>query len=158
MSQVHASGFLTYAPNGGLFDYNINLFNDGTTPIDVLWYSWVPGYDFMTPLPTNILAPSGWVGSIQGGLGHYSIEYTTASPLAAGGSLNGFRFTSSSTPADLSGNSNNFPFLPVGTSFVYQGAAELSPGYQFIANPVPEPAVWLALSPALLLIRRRRRS
>lgn len=159
MSQIHASGFINWTPNGGLYDYDISLFNDGTTPIDVLWYSWIPGHDFMAAVPTNVLAPAGWTGSVQGGLpgDGYSVEYTTASPLAAGSSLNGFRFTSSNTPAQLSGNSSFFPFLPIGTSFIYQGPAELSPGYQFEMNPVPEPAVWMALCPASLLVLRKRR-
>ena len=44
----------------GEFQYNITLNNTGTVPIGVYWFSWVPGAGFLSPTPTNRMAPSGW--------------------------------------------------------------------------------------------------
>src|SRR5579864_2966583 len=126
LAQTNASGFITYA-GVGPYAYNITLNDTGSTKIGTLWYSWVPGGDFMNVLPTNISAPTGWTFSVQGSGGSsdgYSIQYVAnaGSEIGVGQSLSGFKFTSSNTPTDLNGNSQYFNHPPVGTSFVYEGA------------------------------------
>ncbi|MFI5385253.1 MAG: hypothetical protein ACHQ50_03945 [Fimbriimonadales bacterium] len=162
VAQINATGFITYVPNSSNFDYTITLNNTGTTTIGTLWYSWVPGVDFMSALPTNLSAPAGWVGSVQGGsLGDgYSTEFVASGPasyLNAGLTLSGFKFTSSETPAQLAATSPISPFLPTGTTFVYDGAPLIGLSHQFVITPVPEPVTLLVLAPALLLMRRRNR-
>jgi len=153
---------MTYAPDGSNFDYNIFLHNTGSNTIDVLWYSWIPGGDFMTVMPTNIVAPTGWTGSVQGGGAGdgYSVQYvTSSSPLGGGSTLSGFKFTSSETPAELTANSPIFGGIyQTGISYVYQGAAQNSNFGVLVINPVPEPITLCALAPALMLMRRRRRA
>ncbi len=158
--QLNATGSIAYAPNGNAWNYNITLNDTGTTTVGTLWYSWIPGEDFMAVSPTNVVTPANWSDTIiNSGAGDgYSIEFVAAvgHELAAGSSLSGFQFTSTSSPAQLAGNSNFYTHPAVGTSYVYSGQPFSDGGHQFIINPVPEPITMIALAPALLLMRRRR--
>ncbi|HVT11112.1 MAG TPA: hypothetical protein VHE55_02505 [Fimbriimonadaceae bacterium] len=161
-AQIGASGFLTYIQNGSSYDYTIHLSNTGTTSIGTLWYSWIPGADFMSATPTNISAPTGWTGqAVNGGSNDgYSIEFVANSNLLGSGqSSSSFTFTSTETPADLSANSPYSPFLPTGTSYVYEGGPFQGQFESIVINPqpAPEPLTVLALAPALLLMRRKRK-
>jgi hypothetical protein len=51
-----------------------------------------------------------------------------------------FGFDSTDSPATLGGNSPFFPSYPIYTSYIYGGAPFSGPGYQFLVQPVPEPA------------------
>lgn len=159
---IDANGSINWVQNGASYDYTITLNNTGTSTIGTFWYSWVPGYDFMSLVPTNIAAPTGWSFAVQGGFpgDGYSIEYV-ANPtarLAAGTSSSAFKFTSTETPAQLNANSPFFPFNPTSTSFVYDGNPEVGLQKEFVVTPVPEPITMLVLTPAILLMRRRRKA
>ncbi len=160
-AQLNPSATLSSQPAGLNFNYTITLENNSppNTPIETLWFGWVPGEDFLPTMPVSVQAPSGWTGTIMGGGPNdgFSIEFTTTTtPLNPGNSLN-FQFQSADTPAQLAGNSPFFPTTPVGTSFVYQGAPFFSAGQQFVVQSVPEPSVFalLLVGGAALLVRHR---
>ncbi len=111
------------------YHYEIVLKNTGTTTIGTFWFSWVPGRDYMPSPPTNIGAPLYWSGlSTHGGATDgYGIQWTTPYSiyyLPAGQSFSGFSFDSAMTPAQLAAS-------PVGVSYVYIGAPQGDPGYNF---------------------------
>jgi len=65
------------------------------------------GYDLLPSAPTVTETPTGWGGSVMGGpysyFGYtyqdgYSIEFSSATPLAPGGTLT-FQFSSPDSPA-----------------------------------------------------------
>jgi hypothetical protein len=132
------------------YEYSVTLNNTGDTNIGTYWFSWIPGYDFLTPSPTQVSSPAGWTGGVQqdGFLtGYYALEWTTNTPLAAGQSLSGFKFDTSESPSALMGTSY-FAGYPVATSYVYIGASEASPGQLFNTSiTVPEP---MTLAPVAL--------
>jgi len=134
------------------FNYSLTLHNTGTTNIGSFWLGWIPGEDFLPTTPTNILKPSGWSATLNGGGvgdGH-SIEFIDGgAPLAPGASLSGFGFTTNDTPAQLAGKSPFFPSTSVTTSFVYGGAPLSGTGFQFTASVVPEPSAFLLAVAAL---------
>lgn len=156
-----ADATVTGSPiGGGVYHYTVTLHNTGTTTVGTLWFSWIPGANFMTAVPTAITSPTGWSGSLFGGAGSASILWqanTAASRLAAGGTLSTFAFNSTHSPADLSGLSVNDNRYVVSTSFVYIGSALNDPGYQFVASVVPAPSGALALGFAPFVLRRSRR-
>jgi len=157
--QIKGSGSMTYNQVGSSYQYNMTINDIGTTAIGTVWYSWIPGYDFMDALPTNLSAPTGWsVGYFGGEPGDgYSVQFVANSGgIAAGNSLSGFKFTSTDTPAILSGNSSFLQGFAIGTTYVYAGAPELGNAGVFTVEPVPEPITMLVLAPALILFRRRR--
>ena len=182
-SGIDSSATVVGKPDGSLFDYSLTLNNSAasTDSIGSLWFAWVPGADFLSSSPTNLIAPAGWTTNIthEGTNDGFAIQYVASSPafaLAPGSSLSGFGFTSSDTPAQLAGNSPLFPTFPVTTSFVYQGAPLVGDSAQFVApvslapqapeppqpSTVPEPsAFWIgsfisAISLAYLRIRRAK--
>jgi hypothetical protein len=140
---VAATGTITSAPAGSNFAYTITLNNTGTTPIETFWYAWIqsPFEDFLKTSPISETSPSGWspqitnIGSNDG----YAIEWTTTTaPLNPGGSLT-FSFVSADNPASVNGDSVFYPGTPVGTSFVYSGAAFTTPSDQFVVAPLTPP-------------------
>jgi hypothetical protein len=163
-----ASATITDQPlGGGVFQYNLALKDTGTTNIGTLWFSWVPGEDFMTTSPTNVLTPANWIEIIMHGGSNdgYSIQFVNGSgPLTPGNTLGGFQFDSTMTPAQMAGKSIFFPTTQVPTSYVYSGGPFSDAGFQFIASvQTPEPSSIILASiggTAVLLVvwRRRRRS
>jgi hypothetical protein len=133
-----ATGTMTDTQVGpGEYQYDLTLHNVGTTTIGTFWFSWVPGLNFMSATPTSITSPTGWTENVTTGPGS-AIQWLGGSNLlAAGGSLTGFSFQSTETPAQLAGFAAppNQAF-PVTTSFVYSGAPFSDGGYQFVV-PVP---------------------
>ena len=145
---------------GNTFNYSLTLKNTGDTGIGSFWFAWIPGYDFLTSLPTVTGDPSGWshgVMGVGGGFDGYSIQWVDDSTaLAPGGSVK-FHFSSADSPSVLSAPSAFFSFYNTTTSFVYPGLPELDPGNQFVATVVaPEPAtgLFLAAGVAGVLVRR----
>ncbi len=141
------------------YEYSLLLNNTGTTPISTFWFAWEPFYDYLPSNPSSAAGPSGWTGSpvADGFYGGYSVEWTTTtSPLAAGASLSGFKFDTSDPPSVINGISPQFPFHPVESSWVYQGASQADAGYHFNTTAaVPEPSLALLLPLSLLFCRRR---
>jgi hypothetical protein len=119
----------------------------------------------MDSSPTSIVAPTGWTDSITGGgTGDgYAIRFLASSSayyVQPGGTLPGFSYVSTDTPAMELGNSNFYPTTPVLTSVAYDAGAFSDAGTTFVATPtaVPEPASIALAAPALLLLARRRRA
>jgi hypothetical protein len=137
-----ASATISTSQSIAPFNYTITLHNTGTTNIGTFWFGWVPGEDFLATTPTNILKPTTWSATLNGGGasdGH-SIEFVDSGTLLApGGTLTGFGFTSNDTPAQLAGKSAFFSTTPTTTSFVYSGGPFSDSGFQFAATVVPEP-------------------
>ena len=121
----------------GSSQYSATLNDTGSTTIGTFWFGWVPGEDFLNVSPTNIVTPAGWTAVVtHAGAGDgFAIQYkatSSASYLQPGDSLSGFGFTSTETPAQLSGNSPFFPSTPELTSFVYAGAPLSDAGFDFV--------------------------
>jgi hypothetical protein len=174
---IHAQGYLPHAQfsgqvaGDGTYDYTLTLDNDpsATASIGTFWFAWTDyGYDLLPSMPTITGLPTDWNASVLGGpysiygytyLDGYSIEFTSTTPLAPGGSLQ-FQFNSPDAPNILDGNSPLFD-IPIGTSFVYSGGPFSDAGGQLlvIPTPVPEPSPYrfLALSLGTLLFASRRR-
>jgi hypothetical protein len=158
MQRIHAQGYAVDSQisgqpaAGGTYNYTLILNNESsaTSSIGTFWFAWTDyGYDLLPSAPTVTETPAGWSGSVMGGpysyYGYtypdgYSIEFSSLTPLAPGGSLT-FQFSSPDSPAAIAGNSPQYG-IPVGTSFVYGGAAFYDPGSQFLVSttPVPEPS------------------
>jgi hypothetical protein len=122
------------------FQYSLSLTDAGTTTIGTFWFSWVPGQDFMAVSPTSIVDPTGWTHIVTnfGSSDGFAIQWTatsSASYLQSGQTLTGFSFVSSSTPAQISGNSVFFPSTPVLTSFVYSQGPFSDGGVEFTVSP-----------------------
>lgn len=166
LAQTSASGSLAYIQNGASFTYDITLKNTGTTPIGTLWYAWIPGEDYLPVKPTATASPAGWklaiIDSTAAGEG-YSLQWQVdtsvpGTPLAAGSVLDGFTFTTTTSPIELAGNARFGSKPQVGTTFVYQGAPFVGGSSRIVINPTPEPGAFAALGlGSLALLRRRRR-
>ena len=120
---VVASAVLTQSATGNPNTYNITLQNNSTAgeTFTTFWFSWLPGQDYMAVSPTNVVAPSGWTFTIThaGSSDGYAIRFIPSTPMAAGTTVNGFSFQSTSTLADFQGNSVFFPSTPVMTAQVF---------------------------------------
>src|SRR5260370_27440651 len=140
-AQINASATFSSQPAGLNFDYTLTLNNasGSTSPIETLWYAWLPGEDFLPTSPITVQPPSGWTDIITGGGAGdgYTIQFVTSTaPLNPGNSLT-FIFESADTPAELAGNS---PFhsttpTPVGTSVVYAGGPFVGATETFVVQP-----------------------
>ena len=162
MAQTTASGVINYTLSGSLYTYNISLTNTGSTAVGTLWYAWIPGEDYLPIKPISASSPTGWTLNETTGSGFGTGMQWVASAgstLAAGATLSGFSFTTTTTPAELAGPSTFDPKNPVGTSFVYQGSPFSGGSEEIVINPAPEPApiafATLGLGSLALLIRRR---
>jgi hypothetical protein len=163
---LDVSGTLSSTPGaGGTFNYTITLNNLGasTDSLQTFWFSWAPGADFGPINPNSVTPPSGWTDFVtNGGAGDgYGIQFVTnGAGLAPANSLS-FMFNSSDTPAQYAGNSPFYPGVPIGTSFVYQGApfSGDTKGFVVTESAVPEPCslVISGIGGAALLLNARRR-
>jgi hypothetical protein len=139
----------------GVFQYDLTLNNTGTTTIGTFWFSWVPGDNFMPVSPTDITFPSGWQEVVTSGgpSDGFAIQWTAltaGNDLASGGSLTGFDFDSTLTPAELAGFASGEPSIPITTATSYSGEPFSDGGVQFVATPAtisstPEPATTLSM-------------
>ena len=166
-AQISASGTITSTPlGGGVNQFKIALTNTGSQSIGTFWFSWLPGYDFMSVAPTNITVPTGWVGSAftDGPPEGYSLEtYNVAGPSSqlAAGATDNFSFDSTETLAQISGPGVGplGGFYDQTFSYIYSGLPESGSANTLSVTPVvPEPvsASMIALSAGGLLLRRRR--
>jgi hypothetical protein len=136
---ITASGIISWTQTGSTFNYSIKLSNTGTTHISTFWFAWIPGQDYIpnTPTPTS---PAGWSATVTNGgaADGFGIMWTTSSaPVPAGGTVTGFNFSSTSTPAQIMGDSTFHPGHPVTTSFVYIEGAFQDAGFQFVVTTPP---------------------
>jgi len=163
LAALSATATVSTSQTSAPFNYTVTVNNTGDTTIGTFWFAWIPSpsYSFLPHSPTNISGPSGWLNPIshigipQDG---YGIEWynNSGSTIPAGDSRT-FSFTSIDSPATLAGN-GWFGGNKVTTSSVYTGAPLGDPGFQFIAQVVPEPgciALGCALAGAVLMARRR---
>lgn len=161
MAQINATGSISYVNNGSDYTYDITLTNTGTTSIGTMWYAWIPGEDYLPIAPTSHDGPANWtfLQSTSAGFG-YGLRWVAqaGSLLQPGQSISGFKFTTTTTPTELAGNTIFGSHPPVGTTFLYEGAPFVGQSKQILVNPVPEPATALALVPALAFFRRRKRA
>jgi PEP-CTERM motif-containing protein len=111
----------------------------------------------MPAAPSNVMSPTGWTDLVTNG--GKAIQWTASSLLMPGGTVTGFQFDSTMTPAQLAG-----PFPgpglgtgdPVATAFLYIAAPLADPGMQITATPgavgTPEPGTLTLAGIAIGLI------
>ena len=134
-----ASATITATPDGEDWQYSIKLVDTGSTTVGTFWFAWVPGKDFLDTSPGSITSPSGWQEIVTHGGSNdgYAIQWkasSTSTEIQSGGTLTGFSFVSSDTPAQVFGDSNFYPTTPVPTAFVYSGAPFSDNGFQLVAT------------------------
>lgn len=133
LALAHATGTVAYTSVAGVYTYTVTLTNTGTKGISTFWMSWIPGKNLLPLAPTSILQPTGWSHTLTHGTGDgYGIQFTTTTPLAAGKSLSGFKFSTTATPTQILGNSPFDSAVKVLTSYVYIGAPFTDPGFRFV--------------------------
>jgi hypothetical protein len=142
----------------GVYQYDLTLNNTGTTTIGTFWFSWIPFDNFMPVSPTSIVTPTGWQEVITSGgpSDGFAIQWIAKAPaddLAAGGSLSGFEFDSTLTPAQLESPASGNPSDPVDTAFLYSGEPFSGSSAQIVATAAtPEPKATLSTAFGLGLI------
>ena len=176
---INATALVTGVQVGSVYDYTITLNNlsSSTAGIQTMWFAWLPGADLMPSQPSAVTQPNNWTSSVEGGAylyngssyyyDGYSIEFTTqnAGSAVGPGSSATFGFTSPDSPTTLSGNSPDYPFYPIGITYVYANGAPgpgsepggTSSAFQAVV-PVPEPSSLglLTLGAALFFVARRK--
>jgi hypothetical protein len=143
----------------GEYQYDLTLNDVGTTTIGTFWLGWVPGLSFLSATPASVTSPAGWTDNLTTGPGTAIQWLAGSSLLSPGGSLTGFSFESTESPAQLAGfAAPPNQTLPDTTSFVYSGAPFSDAGYQFVPSVVPLPDTFtllaLGLAASTLLARR----
>jgi len=155
---IAAYATLTGVPGtGNTYNYTLILSNapTATTSIEGFWYAWIPGHFFLPSAPTSPSGgSSGWTAAVNS---NSSIQFqgTSANAIAPGGFAT-FFFTSSDSPATLTGTSQGFP---IGDSVAYPGTINFSgssPNEEFAVVSVlsvPEPsAICLLITGSLGLL------
>jgi hypothetical protein len=166
-AQVSATATIAGTPlGGGNFQYDVAFTNTGANSIDTFWFAWIPPvYDFMNVAPTNVVAPTGWIGPVVNDPGEgFSIEaYDPSGTHAlAAGATNHLIFDSTETIAQLTTNDGAGPlggFYTMSTSYIYSGQPETGSANIVVPTAVvPEPvsASLVAVGAAGLMLRRRR--
>lgn len=154
-----ASATISSTPIAGGFQYNIALTNTSTDGSDIgtLWFSWIPGFNYMEVAATNPTEPSGWEGNLISGGGN-SIQWVdNTGALLAPGNTDQFSFDSTEPLSQLESPSTEGGHLIETTAFIYTGQPFSDAGTEIV---VPEPASLglLTFFGGGLLLRRRRAS
>jgi hypothetical protein len=138
-----AAGVLLYEQgSAGVFHYNIDVKDSGTTSVGTVWYSWIPGEDFLGIRPTNLVAPPGWTVQVTnlGTSDGFAVQWINNNgPLMPGKTLSGFAFDTTQTPAELAGSSPVFSSAALSTTFIYSGAPFSDAGFELNINPTAHP-------------------
>jgi hypothetical protein len=145
LADISASADVSTSQSSAPFNYNITLHNTGTTNIGSFWFAWNPtGYNFLPTQPLSVTAPANWsytVTNLYPGYDGYGLEFVdNGAPIAPGGSLTGFQFTSDDTPTQIKSASPWYTQPPVTTSYVCIGTPQADPGALVNVTVVPEPA------------------
>ena len=149
----------------GVFDYKITLNDTGTTTIGTFWFSWIPGFGFLSATPTGIQSPTGWTAKLTSGNAAIQWTATTAATyLNPGSSLSGFEFLSTEGPDQLNSLfTRGTATEPATISFIYSGAPFSDAGYSFapsVTSVTPEPSALLltltGIGTVVTTLRRRR--
>ncbi|MFT3684206.1 MAG: hypothetical protein QM783_04640 [Phycisphaerales bacterium] len=163
LAALQATGELVGTPmGGGVYHYTLTIHNTGTTTIGSLWFAWIPGENFMTAAATSVTSPANWAGAHQGGAGADSVLWqanSAAARIAVGGTLTGFAFNSTQTPAQMAALSPNDTRYHMTDSYVYSAGAFSDGGFLFTITVTPTPSAAAALGLAsTAMLRRRTRS
>ena len=146
-----ASATLSGSPGtGDTYDYILTLYNasSATTPIEGLWYAWIPGSFYLPTTPSSASGNgTGWSASIVS----RSIQFqgNSGDAIAPGGSAS-FTFVTTDSPTTLAGDTGGG--IPIGTSYAYPGTVggNVTGAQEFVVQSVPEPSSF-GLWPAGLL-------
>ncbi len=130
---------LSGAPGAGnTYDYTLTLFNGGATPVEGLWYAWIPGAFYLPSQPSSAAGgSSGWTGSIV----NNSIQFKGGAGTALDqGSSDAFAFVTTDSPTALAGDTGGG--VPIGTSYAFPGAVggNVTGAEEFVVQSVPEPS------------------
>jgi hypothetical protein len=159
-SLVHAQGQIpsgTISGSGsGPYTYNLTFSDDAnaSSPIGSVWYAWVPGAFYLPGVPTSAAAPAGWTASVS----LNSIQFTAdsaANYITPGGSLPGFSYQATYSPATLAATPNS------GDSFAYSAGLFSDAGNIFTVQLVaaPEPStlmLFISGATGLCIVGRRK--
>ena len=150
-----ASGTIS-GSGSGPYTYNLS-FSDSpsaTSPIGSVWYGWTTSGFFLPGSPTSASAPTGWTAALDGN----SVQYTansSASYIPIGGTLSGFGYHATFSPATLAGTPNS------GLSEAYAAGLFTDGGniftVQIVAVPEPSTLTLLVCGAIGLCLAGRRR-
>jgi hypothetical protein len=166
---ISATGILTETATSASFNsFSMSIQNTSTagTSLEMFWFAWVPGQNFLKSDPITVTPPPGWtevpIGNASIG---FSMQFnlSTGTPLAAGASLSGFDFTSPDSLAMMEMDSTIHTSTLTTTSEVGllpdDNGADSSP---FVVTVIPEPSTVALIASAgalgLCLRKTRRRS
>jgi hypothetical protein len=151
-AQVSATGTISGALVGGLYDYTLIVNNTGSVPIEGFWYGWTGSSNNLPSDPSSFASASGWSASLFFGT---SIQFqgNAGDAIPVGGSGT-FTFDSTSDPTAMT-------TPPVGESVVYAGTIGFSVGepsseqFDPTLSAVPEPSTFgLVIAGSLGLLAR----
>jgi hypothetical protein len=164
---VLASGTLSeLATLGGTNTFTMTLQNTSTAgeSLEMFWFAWIPGENFLTTTPVSVQAPTGWSDSVMGSTGNgVSIQFNLSggTALAAGSTLSGFNFTTIDTLASMATFSTAHPTqLTTESEVGTQPADAGTKSAPFVIAVVPEPnsiALIGIAGAAFVCLRKRRR-
>jgi len=131
-----ATGLIS-GSGSGPYNYTLTFDNavNATSPIGSVWYAWTPGQFYLPGTPASASAPAGWTATVSGASVQY-VATTGTFDIPPGGSLSGFGYQASFSPAQLAAAPNS------GLSVAYSGGLFSDAGVTFdvAIQAVPEPS------------------